>query len=275
MLERREAALLSEDEDDTADEDTAEDDIVDEDTTAWRAGVEEDASEAAVDDRVASAFEALNRAIAHNNKVESAYSTVQRQYEEQQRAGQEVLAKLERRHARQLRKIEQFRKQQSEAREAECQLRRVAADLETAREVLGCSTEALECLKCDAVSDGPKRAPERDAGWLEAEATLLRRRQVAADDVRRLEAERRRCMSAVEHRTRRLIAKSAALGELAEEALPFLARQSSLEYRQANLEASVRERGEETAQAKEAVKAAMGNLEQISLDIMRQQADEG
>ena len=108
-------------------------------------------------------------------------------------------------------------------------------------------------------------APQRST------ACTTERQAAATQNVRRLEAERRRCAAVAEKRARRLVERSAAVGDVASRALPFLARKASQEFKEASLEKSVRERSEDSARAKASVKQAMNELERISLEIMQAQ----
>jgi hypothetical protein len=107
--------------------------------------------------------------------------------------------------------------------------------------------------------------------FIEAERVLEERQSDASARVRALERQRRKCARGMEKLARRVIESSAALGDLASAALPYLAKQANIENRLGIAEASVRARGEETAQAKAEVRTAMGDLERISNDIMAQQ----
>ena len=244
------------------------------DATAWRRAEGDDDEDGAgeVDTRVAGAFDDLNSAIAKNNEVEAKFAEVQRELQNQREAGQASLATLEKKHRRHLRQIERFRAEQQAAQQAEQALRKVVDELSAALETECLAAEAI-ALHEDGLSkeelDG-LRAPWGPEGWREADAALEERRAAASHEVRRLEAERRRCAADAEKRARRLVARSAAVGDAASAASPFLVRQASQQFREATLEASLRQRSAETAKAKAKVKQAMGTLERISLEIQQQ-----
>ena len=228
--------------------------------TLWRAQSKEELER--VDVRVSDAFEALNCAIARNNEVEMACGEVQRQLTAQREAGEAKLAILEQRHKRQLRKIDEFREEQRKAREAEGRLHSVSAAARAAREVLECVREALSALQ---------DVPNDDQGRCEAQRVLEQRQRAAEAELGRLELQRRRATCDAERCVRRVMKRAAAVSDAAEAALPFLTRLASHEHKQHALQASLREKGEATMQAKALVKEAMGDLERISLDIMKQQ----
>ncbi len=251
------------------DEPDTEDEL--EDATLWRQEQGGDVEE--LDARVAGAFNELNKAIAQNNEVEAAYSETQRKLQQQREAGQASLAALEKKHGRHLRKLDRYRSEQSAAQAAELALREVSAKLEKARAVLELATEALTLQRDGATA---QQLAERRAGnddWREVESALQERRADAERAVRRLTRERRVAAAEAERRAKRLLDKAAALGEVASAALPYLARQASVEFEEASLQRSLRERGEDAARAKACVKQAMGDLERISLEIMHNQSE--
>ena len=202
------------------------------DVTAWRAGAEPEAAEedGVLDERIAGAFESLNAAIARNNEVEASHAAALAALEQQRTMGAAKLAKLERRHKRQLRKIEKFREEQVAAHAADTRLRRLSADLSTAQEVLGMAEEALELQRANGLGEAASAAGAAGndsaaaEALREAEAMLEVRRQAAAAEVKQLAAERRRCAAEAERCARRVIERSAKVGDLAAEALPYLAR---------------------------------------------------
>lgn len=261
--------------------DSSEDDDVDaaaaEDATAWRACQGDDDSDGAqdgaeLDARVETAFASLNSAIEQNNDVERAHTEAIKLLNEQKAAGEARLKPLEKAHARQLRKIEKFRTAQHAANDVAKRLRRLSTELRSAREVLECSVEALELQRSTATPE--LRA---DAGWREVEQEMEARRKKAEAEVGALADERKRCAYEMERRAKKVVARSAAIGDVAAEAMPFLAKQASVEVKVRQAEAEVQQRGDETAKAKTAVRKAMDDLETISLDIQRQQraASEG
>ena len=257
-LSDSEESIVLSDSEENNESSAAEDDV-----TAWRAGEDEGDADA-LDSRVAGAFDALNAAVARNNEVEAAHAAAQRQLQATRAEGKALLAPLERRHARQLKKIERFKAEQAAAqREAE-RLRRLSTDLHAAREVLGLANEALDLQRLYDPCD-------RDAGWDEAEAKLKERKAEAEAQVSSLARQRRRCAAETEKRTRRVVEQSAAIGDVAADAMPLLAKQASVELAESTLEASVKARSEATAKAKADVKEAMTDLERISLDIQRQE----
>ena len=206
--------------------------------------------------------QALNGAIAANNEVEAAHAAAVRALDAQRAAGEAKLKPLERTHARQLRKIERFKTEQAAANDVGQRLRRLSTELSQARNVLECASEALSLQREGATPD--LRA---EPGWLEAEATLEARRSAAAADVKSLASEKKRAAAEMEKRTRRVVERAGSLGDAAAEALPFLAKQASIDDKLARHEAAVKARGEETAKAKEGVKEAMRELENLSLGI--------
>lgn len=240
-----------------------------EDATAWRELHEEfEDDQPAVDGRVASAFDALNEAIAQNNELETAHSAAVRALEVQRLAAN-ALKPIRRDHAKHLQRIEKFRAEQAAANGAATELRQADDALMLAREILQCANEALELQR-----EGAGPAERADADWREAEATLEARRALATADVRRLVGARKRCAAELERRTRRIVERSGTLGDAVGEALVPLAQQASYERQLARAEEHVRATGSQTAKAKASVKEAMHQLETISLDIQQQQQQE-
>ena len=273
---------------DTDDETAAEE----EDATAWRAGEASEDDDGELDSRVADAFDTLNLAIAENNEVEAAHTEALRKLQAQAVAAEEKLAPLSKAHAKQVRKLEKFRAEQSAAQEAAARLKQLTTDLSNAREALELQREALELQregKAAAEADATKETALAAASseqeerarmqqwqadlvtFREAEDQLEARRKHAAEEVKKLEAQRRRCAADAEKRAKRVVAHSAAVGDLAAEALPYLARQASLAALRRAAEAEVKEAGAATGKAKAHVKEAMGELERISLEIAQQQ----
>lgn len=252
-----------------------------EDATAWRANAaaedsDDDGEGGALDGRVASAFESLNAAIATNNEVEAQHAAKQRELERFRQEGVEKLGLLEQQHRRHLAKLKNFSTAQKAAQQAAARLRRLSTEAAAAREVLQCADEALDLQREAAASMQHGCADVDERSFHEAEIALCDRRTDAERQVKQLAAERRRCASEAERRARKVIALSAELGDAAEAALPYLARQASLEFKERSLEASVRDGEEAAARAKGRVKEAMGDLERISLDIMaKKQEEEG
>ena len=245
-----------------------------EDETAWRAGDDDGDEGEALDDRVAGAFDKLNVAIAQNNRVEAAQTEAIRALEAQKAAGEQspTMKSLEKKHQKQIRKIERFQADQAAASKAAERLRQLPSEIASAEEVLACANEALELQK----ESGAKRAA--DAGFKEAytnlkevEAVLEARCTEAANTVSVLTAERKMLTEDLERTTQRILQRAGSLADATEEALPYLTKKSSYENKVVRAERQVRERGEETAKAKAEVKEAMGNLESISRDIQQRQ----
>ena len=272
-----------ESEPESQDEPDTEDEV--EDATSWRRRQEGRGGDesGAIDPRVAGAFDGLNKAIAQNNEVELAYSETQRKLQQQRKDAQASLALLEKKHSRDLRKLERYRSEQAAAQAAALALREVSAQLETALSELEAATETL-ALQRDGLTmelgpsgwqaNAEQLAAQSDE-WRVVEAALQKRCADAERAVQRLTREH--CVAAAEDekRAKRVLDMALALGEVLSAALPYLDEQASVEFEEASLERSLRERGEETARAKATVKRAMSDLERISLEIMRQQAVEG
>ena len=271
-----------ESEPESQDEPDTEDEV--EDATSWRRQEGRGGDESgAIDPRVAGAFDGLNKAIAQNNEVELAYLETQRKLQQQRKDAQASLALLEKKHSRDLRKLERYRSEQAAAQAAALALREVSAQLETALSELEAATETL-ALQRDGLTmelgpsgwqaNAEQLAAQSDE-WRVVEAALQKRCADAERAVQRLTREH--CVAAAEDekRAKRVLDMALALGEVLSAALPYLDEQASVEFEEASLERSLRERGEETARAKATVKRAMSDLERISLEIMRQQAVEG
>jgi hypothetical protein len=128
-------------------------------------------------------------------------------------------------------------------------------------------TEALALQR-----EGATAEMRADATWREADATLEVRREAAAEMVNSLTAERKRCASELERRTRRIEQHARSLGDAAHQAMPVLTKRISIDGHVARADARRRSLAEETARAKASVKLAMQDLENISLDIQRQRA---
>ena len=264
--------------------------VDDEDPTEWRRGDADDRSESLEDaDKVAAAFESLNQAIERNNQIEAAHSAQLRQVQARLESSKEKLAPLSKAHAKQIRKLELFRQEQAGAQEASERLRRLSLELSTAKEVLQCASEALalqramrEEREAAAIADTAKAVDGctwrewqiESTTFREAEAELERRRAAAACEVRTLASRQQRCAREAERRTKRVLGKSAALGEIAAGALPYLARQASMEEHERQALAVEREAGAAAGEAKAAVKQAMTHLEQLSLHIQAAQSGE-
>ena len=96
--------------------------------------------------------------------------------------------------------------------------------------VLGMAEEALELQRANGLGEAASAAGAAGndsaaaEALREAEAMLEVRRQAAAAEVKQLAAERRRCAAEAERCARRVIERSAKVGDLAAEALPYLAR---------------------------------------------------
>lgn len=265
-----------------------------EDVTEWRRGAAEDGDDGPeqLEDaaRVAAAFESLNAAIERNNQIEADHAAQLRRAQAELEKAKGKLEPLSKAHAKQIRKLERFREEQRAAHAAAARLNQLSVELSAAKEVLECASEALALqreqrkerdalAKSQTVSieDGDekeqtkRREEEEAATFREAEAQLEGRRTAAATEVRKLASERRRCAADAERRAKRVVAKSAAVGALAAEALPYLARQASLEEQQRHAIAAEREAGMATGRAKQQVKEAMDHLEHLSLEIQEAQ----
>ena len=57
--------------------------------------------------------------------------------------------------------------------------------------------------------------------------------------MRRLAAERQRCTAELERLTKRLVERAAALGDAAAQALPYLAKRASFEFRRESLSGAI------------------------------------
>lgn len=193
---------------------------------------EEDSAGSEVDDRVAQAFDSLNNAIAQNNEVEAKHAAAIRKVQAQEAVAQQTLAPLSKAHRKQIRKIEQFRHEQAAAHEAAARLKRLSLEHANACEVLQCAREALalqregkEGAEVEAMrevqrlgeAEGVQRWKAQLATFAEAEQMLEARRAAAEKQVKRLVAERRRCAADAEGRAKRVVEKSAVLGDVAAE----------------------------------------------------------
>jgi len=264
--------------DDDASASEAEASASEEDVTEWRRGMAEDGDDGpdALEDadaqRVAAAFDELNAAIERNNRIEAANTAELHKVQAQLQEAKGKLEPLSKAHAKQIRKLERFRLEQREAHAAAARLKQLSLDLLTAKEVLECANEALALLQRAQRGEREAEATsEIEEAFREAEKQLEGRRAKASSEVRRLANERRRCAADAERRAKRVVAKSAAVGELAAEALPYLARQASVEEQQRHALATEREAGMATGKAKQQVKDAMSHLEHLSLEIQEAQ----
>ena len=254
-----------EDEDDRPDEeDTPDEEVSSHDE-------DDGGEEQAIDDRVAGAFDALNAAIARNNEVEAAHAEAALKLQLERKEGEVSLAILENKHAAAIRKLRRFRTEQAKALAAAQSLRDCESDLVQAKSLLECASEALDLLHERVCSGDDSMQWDDHSGWRESAVALEERKAAATQSVRQLEEARRRCAAEAARHTRRLLACSAQVGEQASAALPYLARQASMEHAEAVLGRELSERSQETAKAKASVRAAMGELERISLDIMQSQ----
>ena len=263
--------------DDDASASEAEASASEEDVTEWRRGMAEDGDDGpdALEDadaqRVAAAFDELNAAIERNNRIEAANTAELHKVQAQLQEAKGKLEPLSKAHAKQIRLLERFRLEQREAHAAAARLKQLSLDLSTAKEVLECANEALALQRAQRGEREAEATSEIEEAFREAEKQLEGRRAKASSEVRRLANERRRCAADAERRAKRVVAKSAAVGELAAEALPYLARQASVEEQQRHALAAEREAGMATGKAKQQVKDAMSHLEHLSLEIQEAQ----
>lgn len=249
--------------------DSAAVDDEDGDVTAWRRGAgsgdeDEDADEGPLDERVAGAFEQLNEAIASNNEVEAAFNAAQRDLAAQKTAHASELDDLQKRCKRQLRRLASFERAKRDARSAADELERASAQLAEAVENEEVAREGVAELREARKAEGAARD---DAVWNETEGRLQRRHAQLLADVKKHRADQRYYASLVEKCTRGVLRRAAALGDVANGAMPFLAAERELAEVEREQEAALLDKQQRAQQAKADVKQAMSELERISLEI--------